>query len=114
LKDYRIKVHAHGYYISSFPIGTGKNEATPTGKFRVLNKEQNPTYYGSEKVISRDDPLNPLGEHWIALGKGYGIHGTINPASIGQSVSKGCIRMHNADVAQIYDLLTTKSVVTIR
>lgn len=114
LNDYRITIHAHGYYVCSFPIGTGKDGATPTGNYSVLNKEQNPTYYGSEKVISRNDPLNPLGEHWIDLGNGYGIHGTINPASIGQSLSKGCIRMNNADVAQVYDLLTTKSTVTIR
>ena len=114
LHDYRITIHAHGYYVCSFPIGTGKDGATPTGKYPILNKEQNPTYYGSSNVIGRDDPMNPLGEHWIDLGNSYGIHGTINPESIGQSVSKGCIRMHNADVAQVYDLLTLKSVVTIR
>jgi len=114
LKDHRITIHAHGYYVCSFPIGTGKDHSSPTGKFPVLNKERNPTYYGSTKTISRDDSLNPLGEHWIDLGNSYGIHGTINPDSIGQSQSKGCIRMNNADVAQVFDLLTTKSLVTIR
>ena len=114
LNDYRITIHAHGYYVCSFPIGTGKNGSTPTGSFPILNKMTNPTYYGSTQVIKRDDPLNPLGEHWIDIGNSYGIHGTINPESIGQSASKGCIRMHNADVAQVYDLLTIKSVVTIR
>ncbi len=114
LNDYRITIHAHGYYVCSFPIGTGKDHSSPTGKFPVLNKERNPTYYGATKTISRDDPLNPLGEHWIDLGNGYGIHGTIEPDSIGRSQSKGCIRMNNADVAQVFDLLTTKSVVTIR
>ncbi len=114
LKDYRITIHAHGYYMCSFPIGTGKDNSSPVGKFPVLNKERNPTYYGSDKTIRRDDPLNPLGEHWIDLGNGYGIHGTINPTSIGQSLSKGCIRMNNPDVAQVFDLLTTKSLVTIR
>ncbi len=114
LNDHRITVHAHGYYVCSFPVGTGKDHSSPTGKFPVLDKVRNPTYYGSNKTIGRDDPLNPLGEYWIDLGNGYGIHGTINPESIGQSVSKGCIRMNNADVAQVFDLLTTKSVVTIR
>lgn len=114
LNDHRITIHAHGYYVCSFPVGTGKDHSSPTGKFPVLDKVRNPTYYGSAKTIGRDDPLNPLGEYWIDLGNGYGIHGTINPESIGKSESKGCIRMNNADVAQVFDLLTTKSVITIR
>jgi N-acetyl-anhydromuramyl-L-alanine amidase AmpD len=33
----------------------------------------------------------------------YGIHGTDQPWSIGGAHSHGCIRMHNHDVAEIFD-----------
>jgi len=36
---------------------------------------------------------------------GYGIHGTNAPASIGTSVSLGCMRMHNRDVERLFDML---------
>ncbi|MBL0940507.1 MAG: L,D-transpeptidase [Gemmatimonadaceae bacterium] len=43
-----------------------------------------------------------LGSHRLYLGDGYGIHGTNNPASVGQAVSHGCVRMRNEDVATLY------------
>ncbi len=114
LSDRTLTVHAHGYYVCSFPVAVGKDHATPTGDFPVLNKVENPTYYGPDGVVSADDPRNPLGEHWIDLGNSCGIHGTIDPSSIGSAVSKGCIRMRPDDVALVYDLLTLESVVRIR
>ncbi len=114
LSDRTLTVHAHGYFMCSFPVGTGREELTPTGEFPVINKVENPTYYGAEGVISADDPRNPLGEHWIDLGNSIGIHGTLDPNSIGHAVSKGCVRMHADDVAMVYDLLTTDSIVIIR
>ncbi|MBB02502.1 MAG: L,D-transpeptidase, partial [Planctomyces sp.] len=98
----------------SFPVATGRDNATPTGEFPVLNKVENPTWYGPDAVVSANDPNNPLGEHWIDLGNGYGVHGTINPDSIGQAVSNGCVRLRPDDVALVYDLLTTNSKVLIR
>jgi len=46
-----------------------------------------------------------LGTHRLYLGDGYGLHGTNNPASIGQSVSHGCIRLRNEDIAQLYEMV---------
>lgn len=114
LSQRQLTVHANGYYVHSFPVAVGKDHSTPTGEFPVLNKVENPTYYGPEGIIAADDPSNPLGEHWIDLGNSYGIHGTINPQSIGQAASKGCLRLHPNDVALLYDLLTTESIVIIR
>ena len=114
LKSRTLTVHSNGYYVCSFPIGVGKENSTPQGEFKVLNKVENPTYYGPDGVISADDPNNPLGEHWIDLGDSYGIHGTTDPSSIGKSASKGCIRMHNDDVEVVYSLLTIDSPVLIR
>jgi L,D-transpeptidase ErfK/SrfK len=48
-------------------------------------------------------PDNPLGKHWLGLSiGGYGIHGTIAPASIYQFRTHGCIRAHPDDIAQLF------------
>lgn len=44
-----------------------------------------------------------LGTHRLYLGDGYALHGTNNPASIGQAVSHGCVRLRNEDIAELYD-----------
>ncbi len=105
-------------YVGTFPVGLGTDDSTPTGIWMVEphRKIKNPTYYSprGEGVIGADDPKNPLGDFWIglngidgeAVGKqSYGIHGTIEPASIGKQSSMGCIRMNNQDVAQVFEML---------
>lgn len=114
-------------FIKRFRVGLGEHDSTPTGVWLVTNKLENPRYYNPRsdgpRIIEPDDPKNPLGERWIALegqegqavGKtSYGIHGTIEPESIGQMKSMGCIRMLNEDVELVYDLLIPgKSTVTV-
>ena len=112
-------------YITSFPVGLGKDDSTPTGTWAVSNKLKDPTYYSPRGggIIAAGDPKNPLGEYWIgltgtdghAVGKSsYGIHGTIDPSSIGKQESMGCIRLRNEDVAQVYEMLVAgKSTVTV-
>ena len=105
-------------YVTSFPVGLGRDDSTPTGLWTVElhNKLRNPTYYSphGEGIIKPDDPKNPLGGFWIgikgedgaAIGKNsYGIHGTIDPDSIGKQASMGCIRLRHDDIALVYDLL---------
>ncbi len=115
LDDFSMTVHLLGYYVKRFPVGVGKDGASPIGKFAVLNKVVNPQYTDPEgKVIDGDDPRNPLGERWIDLGNSYGIHGTIDPDSIGKASSRGCIRLRDADIIEVYDLLINGSEVVIR
>ena len=114
LSDMEMTLHSHGHFVHAFPIGTGKDNSTPIGTFKVQDKQRNPTYYGPDGVIEADDPQNPLGEYWLDLGDSYGIHGTIDESSIGQAKSHGCVRMKNQDVADVYDLLTIGSEVLIR
>jgi len=115
LSNFELTVHARGYFVRRYKIGIGKDGATPVGTHMVLNKVENPQYTNPEgKVIAADDLTNPLGERWIDIGDGYGIHGTIDPKSIGEARSKGCIRMRNEDVEELYNLLTIGSQVVIR
>jgi lipoprotein-anchoring transpeptidase ErfK/SrfK len=105
-------------YLTTYRVGLGKDSSTPTGKWRVKpgGKVKNPRYYSprGEGVIEADDPKNPLGEYWLALEgtegdavnkQSYGIHGTIEPESIGTMASMGCIRLKNEDVERVYELL---------
>lgn len=125
---YVMWIYLQDVLVASYRVGLGENGKTPTGAWRIKagSKLQNPTYfdpYGGP-TIHADDPKNPLGEHWIglegvsgdAVGKdGFGIHGTIEPDSIGKSESLGCVRLLNEDVTQVFDLLVpVHSVVTIR
>lgn len=100
-------------------VGVGKGNSTPEGTFLVRNKIVNPPYQPQHKPKSehRDGgaPDNPLGSRWIDIGNHYGIHGTIDPTSIGHDVSEGCIRMHNKEVEELYDLTVVGgSKVTVR
>jgi LysM repeat protein len=114
LSDFELTIHAHGYFVKRYDVGIGRDGATPIGTFRVQDKLMDPTYYGQDEVIEHDDPENPLGERWIGLGDSYGIHGTIDPRSIGKAESRGCIRLQTADVEEVYDFLTIGSEVVIR
>ena len=115
LNSFNLTVHAHGYYVRRYAVGLGRDDATPEGTFRVVNKVVNPQYTDpSGRVIDADDPANPLGERWIDLGNGYGIHGTVNPKSIGKAESRGCVRLTNADVEEVFDMLSVGSEVLIR
>lgn len=115
-------------FVTSLPVGLGKDDSTPLGTWQVEphKKLKNPTYFSprGEGVIQADDPKNPLGEFWIgltgiggqALGKqSYGIHGTIEPDSIGKQESMGCIRLRNDDIALVFELLVEgKSTVLVK
>ncbi len=49
--------------------------------------------------------MGVLGTHRLEMGDGYGIHGTDAPESIGKSASHGCVRLLNADIDKLYDMV---------
>jgi hypothetical protein len=58
---------------------------------------------------------NPVGTRWVGLTlKGYGIHGTNAPGSIGRAASHGCIRLRNRDMERLFTMLRVGDVVKIR
>lgn len=115
LRDFSLTVHLQGYYVKRYQVGIGKDGTSPIGKFPVLGKLIDPQYTDPDgKVIDGGDPANPLGKRWIDLGDSYGIHGTIEPDSIGKAESRGCIRLRDADILEVYDFLVSESSVEIR
>ena len=85
-----------------FPIAIGKQTTpTPQGIWYIQNK----------KILTDS---SPFGSHWLGLNlPGYGIHGTNQPSSIGESISGGCIRMYNHDIQQIFPQVQIDTPVTI-
>ena len=57
--------------------------------------------------------MGVLGTRRLELGDGYGIHGTDQPESIGQSVSHGCVRMRNEDIERLYPMVAVGTPVYI-
>lgn len=133
--DYRLDLFAGSpdepdqwTFIKSFKVGLGEGDSTPVGTFvlRANSKLVNPTWVNPRNPAERyaaDDPKNPIGEYWMGIDgvgdsaqyKGFGIHGTIDPASIGQQKSMGCVRLADEDVKLMYELLAERiSVVQIK
>ncbi len=104
IPDRKLAVVEEGRVVKVYPVAVGAAATpTPAGAFQIAVRIPHPTWYGPRKVVA-PGASNPLGTRWLGLSrKGYGIHGTNNPRSIGRSASHGCIRMRNADVEDLFD-----------
>lgn len=116
--EYRLDVMLGDVLVRSFPCGLGANDGTPTGRWIVRDKLPNPAWTDprTHEHFNADDPDNPIGEYWVGLEgvtgdaagrRGFGIHGTIEPASIGRQLSLGCVRLAPADIEIFYRLVVT-------
>src|SRR5512132_2840286 len=114
IPDRKLAVVENNEIVQVFDVAVGApNSPSPTGTFTIVSRVANPTYYHPGKVIPAG-PQNPIGTRWIGLNqKGYGIHGTDEPASIGYAKSHGCIRLRNADVEQLFDRVRPGDVVEL-
>ena len=125
-KNQRLELIDQHRVIVSIPVSTGRGaKDTPEGTFRILSRVPYPSYYGSPHLGRRSwpsrHPNNPLGSHWMQLNVGHyktrvaiGLHGTDQPHLIGKPVSGGCVRMHNQDVALLFQILRVGMKVIIR
>ena len=106
LRDHKLALIEDGRAVKIYPVAIGKlSTPSPTGTFEVISRVSHPTWYGPHKIVA-PGPANPLGTRWMGLSrKGYGIHGTNAPKSIGKSASHGCIRMRKQDVEELFELV---------
>lgn len=97
----------------SYPIAVPREESRWAGTTSVTNKRINPSWTPTPEMMRENPrlprwvpgghPMNPLGVRALYLGSStYRIHGTDAPWTIGTAVSKGCIRMYNQDVEDLY------------
>ena len=97
-----------------YSVATGKYNGTPVGKFKIAVKLENPDWYkAGVGPIPAESPENILGTRWLGLEEGYGIHGGASEQDLGSYVTKGCIRMTNADVEELFIILPRGTEVTI-
>lgn len=97
----------------SYPIAIPREQDHWSGNTTVSSKRENPSWTPTPTMLKENPrlpswvpgghPMNPLGVRALYLGSStYRIHGTDAPWTIGQAVSKGCIRMFNEDVLDLY------------
>jgi L,D-transpeptidase ErfK/SrfK len=119
-----------GGTITYFPVGLGllaKTEIsdwrTPTGKFYIMSKRKDPTWYVPESIQLENamkgkeveetvppGPNNPLGKYAIETSiPATLIHATIWPGSVYRYMSHGCIRMLPEHIEQLYPMVDIKT-----
>ncbi|NQT75298.1 MAG: L,D-transpeptidase family protein [Candidatus Omnitrophica bacterium] len=97
-----------------YRVSTGENNSTPVGQFRIINRIKDPVWYNQGAIVPSESPDNILGSRWLGISEpGYGIHGTVEPESVGQQATKGCVRMFNSDVEELCKIVPVGTEVTI-
>ena len=114
LVDRKLAVVDNGVVVATFEVAVGADVSpSPTGEFKIVSRVSNPTYYHRGTVIPTGKD-NPVGTRWLGLSlKGYGIHGTNAPRSIGRAASHGCIRLRNRDMERLFTMLKVGDAVRI-
>jgi len=117
-----------------YGIGVGREGLAFQGAAVVQRKREWPSWRPTPEMIKRSPatyarfvgneyvqpggPANPLGARALYLYQNgrdtlFRIHGTIEPESIGRSVSNGCIRMINEHVIDLYDRVPLGTTVVV-
>ena len=121
--------HTYLYYVLGngrairYGIGVGREGFTWSGTERISRMSEWPDWHPPKEMIDRQPYLprfmaggasNPLGARALYLGKTlYRIHGTNQPSTIGSFVSSGCIRLTNADIADLYSRVSVGTRVVV-
>jgi lipoprotein-anchoring transpeptidase ErfK/SrfK len=115
IPDRKLALIENGKAVRIYRVAVGKiSSPSPAGEFKIVNRVTNPTYYHKGQVIAAGKG-NPVGSRWMGLSaKGYGIHGTNQPNSIGKAASTGCIRVGKKDLEELFALVDLGDSVQIR
>lgn len=117
-----LLLKANNRFFKRYPVGTGKFGTTPLGTFVISDKIVEPPWWRPDgKMIPFGDKENVLGTRWMSLTatgetpkvRGYGIHGTWEPDTIGKQASAGCVRLGNSDVEELFLIIPIGTPVTI-
>src|SRR6476660_6270813 len=108
----------------SYPIAIPREEDRWAGVTKITSKRVDPSWTPTPTMMAENPrlprwlpgghPMNPLGVRALYLGSSaYRIHGTDAPWTIGTAVSKGCIRLYNQDVLDLYPRVNVGTKVTV-
>lgn len=107
-----LTLFLNGLYAGRFSVSLGKEHYPTPGKFEVINRRKDRTYYGgAQTILSAGDPRNPYGGYWVSLGE-LSIHGSPEMASP-ELEDAGSISLAPLDASDVYDILTQGSPVTV-
>ena len=114
LEDRKLALVENGQVKKVYTVAVGKpSTPSPVGTFTIQRRVKNPVYQHDGKVVE-PGPGNPVGTRWMGLSvKGYGIHGTNEPKSIGKAASHGCIRMARKDLEEMYAMVSVGDTVEL-
>jgi lipoprotein-anchoring transpeptidase ErfK/SrfK len=103
IPDRKLALMEENRVVKVYDVAVGAPASpSPSGEFQITERLENPTYY-SPGVVIEPGAGNPLGTRWMGLNiKGFGIHGTNSPDSIGHNASHGCIRLRNREVEELF------------
>ena len=103
LEDRKLALVEDGQVKKVYSVAVGKpSTPSPVGTFTIERRIMNPTYSHNGRMVL-PGPGNPVGTRWMGLSiRGYGIHGTNEPNSIGKAASHGCIRMGKTDLEEFF------------
>lgn len=115
IPDRQLALIDGGQVVKVYPIAVGAlHSPSPEGNFTIVSHVANPTWSHKGKVVG-PGKSNPVGSRWMGLSlKGYGIHGTNAPRSIGKAASHGCFRMGKKDVEELFTLVHVGDTVAVR
>jgi lipoprotein-anchoring transpeptidase ErfK/SrfK len=113
--DRKLVLLEGAHVLRVYDVAVGKSSTpTPRGTFEIINRVPDPAWYGPSGVVA-PGKQNPLGSRWMGLSvKGYGIHGTNVPSSIGKAASHGCVRMRKQDVEELFEMVTVGTTVELQ
>lgn len=109
-------------FFKRYQAGTGKHGTTPAGVFKIADKIAEPPWWRPDgRVLPFGHEENVLGTRWMSIAaiegtadvRGYGIHGTWEPETIGRQESEGCVRLLNHDVEELFMLVPVGTRVVI-
>lgn len=110
-----LDLYLNDVFFKRYRVGTGEYNRTPVGEFTITDRIPQPTWWRPDgKSVPYGDPDNELGTHWLSLNiRGYGIHGTWEPDTIGKQASAGCVRLVNEEIEELYSILPIGTPVSI-
>ena len=121
---FKLRLYKALKFRKSYGVAVGQPAyPTPTGRFAISSKQVNPVWsvpnspWAGElqgTTVEGGSAANPLKARWMGIANGVGIHGTGEDYSIGTRASHGCIRMHVADVIDLFKRVPVGTPVLIK
>ncbi len=118
---FRLYLLLDGAVVHHVAVGIGREDRTPEGVFTISSRIVHPDWTDPKtgKTIPFGAPGHLIGSRWLGFSAdgrktGFGIHGTVDPESIGKALSDGCVRLAELDLTRVFEWIPEGALVRIR